>query len=175
MEQAKVTGQEAAPRQRPTGTQPLVRVQTELALATPPLSVLAPKERLPKREQKTIQDVLIPEGLLALKLAQEAESLEELQEVLGAQLTQNSVKTRQRYARSILKWFFPDGLDGLLPRVWRAYEDEAIALDLLRWSYLIQEPIVGRCVAEALFPCENGLVIPAAYFDRFLQECLARP
>ncbi len=54
----------------------------------------------------------------------------------------------------------------------KAYQDEAIALDLLRWSYLKREPIMGRCVAEALFPCETGLVIPATYFDRFLQDHL---
>ena len=172
MKQAKVTSQETTPRQRQADILPHHQVQIELALAVQPQSVLAPEEKPPKRERKTIQDVLIAEGLLALKLAREAESFKQLQEILGKHLTQNSMKTRQRYAMSILKWFFPDGLDGLLPRVWRAYEDEAMALDLLRWSYLIQEPIVGRCVAEALFPCENGLVIPAAYFDRFLQECL---
>ena len=36
-------------------------------------------------------------------------------------LGQNSAETGRRYARSILKWFFPDGLEGLLPRAWRAF------------------------------------------------------
>lgn len=162
MKQTIITSQETTPHQ----------CQTELALDMPRQSVSIPKETSPKQPRRTIQDVLLAEGLLALKLAREAESLGQLQEILRKQLGQNSAETRQRYAQSILKWFFPDGLDGLLPRIWRAYEDETIALDLLRWSYLNQEPIVGRCVAEALFPCENGLVIPAAYFDRFLQECL---
>jgi hypothetical protein len=85
------------------------------------------------------------------------------------------METRRRYAQSIARWFFPDGLSGLLPRVWLAYQDEAIALDLLRWSYLNQESILGRCVAEALFPCETGLVIPATYFDKYLQDHLGEP
>ena len=31
---------------------------------------------------------------------------------------------------------------------------------------------MGRCVAEALFPCETGLAMPATYFDKFLQDHL---
>lgn len=124
---------------------------------------------------KTIQDALIAEGMLALKIAFETKSLEGFQENLVRRLGQNSMETRRRYTRSILKWFFPDGLEGLLPQVWRAYEDEAIVTDLLRWSYLNQEPILGRCVAEALFPCENGLAIPETYFDKYLREYLGEP
>jgi hypothetical protein len=127
------------------------------------------------RERKTIQDVLLQEGLFALKLAHEANSLEELEGILLKRLRQNSAETRRRYAQSIVRWFFPDGVNGLLPRVWRAYEDEAISTDLLRWSYLEQEPIVGLCVTEALFPCENGLMMPATYFDKFLKDHLGGP
>jgi DNA repair protein RadC len=124
------------------------------------------------KERKSIQDVLIPEGLLALKLAHEAKSMDELQSILIKQLGQNSMATRSRYSQSILRWFFPNGLTGLLPRVWQAYQDETICIDLLRWSYLSSEPIMGRCVVDALFPCENGLVIPATYFDKFLEQHL---
>lgn len=87
-------------------------------------------------------------------------------------LGQNSVETRRRYAQSIINWFFPDGLQGMLPRVWQAYQDDAVCTDLLRWSYLEQEPLMGGCVAEALFPCQNGLAIPATYFDKYLQDRL---
>ncbi len=120
--------------------------------------------------KKNIQDVLLSEGRLALQLSAETKSLEELQDALLRRLGQNSIETRRRYTQSVLRWFFPDGLDGLLPKVWRAYTDEAISNDLLRWAYLTNEPLLGRCVAEALFPCENGLMMPATYFDKFLQE-----
>jgi hypothetical protein len=108
-------------------------------------------------ERKTIQDVLLPEGLLAVKLSTGAKSPVKLQELLVTRLGQNSMETRRRYAQSILKWFFPDGIDGILSKTWRAYQDEAIISDFLRWSYLTQETVMGRCVAEALFPLENGL------------------
>jgi hypothetical protein len=157
----------------PGTTASVLLSQSEMPLNLPGQSELPLVQKTPTiRERKTIQDVLIPEGLLALKLAHEPKSPEELQDILVKWLGQNSMETRRRYAQSIVKWFFPDGLTGLLPRVWRAYEDEAISTDLLRWSYLSQEPIMGRCVAEALFPCENGLVMPATYFDKFLQDHL---
>jgi len=147
--------------------------QAEMPLNLPGQVELPLAQKTPAiRERKTIQDVLIAEGLLALKLVHEATSPEELQDILVKRLGQNSLETRRRYAQSVVRWFFPDGLTGLLPRVWRAYEDEAISADLLRWSYLNQEPIMGRCVAEALFPCETGLVMPATYFDKFLQDHL---
>jgi DNA repair protein RadC len=147
--------------------------QSEMLLNLPGQADLPLAEKSsPVRERKSIQDVLLAEGLLALKAAQEAKSLEELHEVLMKRLGQNSMETRRRYSQSIVRWFFHDGLTGLLPRVWSAYQDEAIALDLLRWSYLNQEPIMGRCVVEALFPCETGLVMPATYFDKFLHDHL---
>lgn len=107
-----------------------------------------------------------------MKIAHEAKSLDDFSNILNNRLGQNSIETRRRYARSIIKWFFPDGMAGLIPKVWRTYEDEAIVLDLLRWSYLDQVPIMGKCVAEALFPCEIGLIVPAAYFDKFLLDYL---
>jgi len=68
--------------------------------------------------KKAIQDVLLAEGLLAVKASVDCETLEQLQQVLYTKLGQNSVVTRRRYAQSIARWFFPDGIDGLLRRVW---------------------------------------------------------
>jgi len=123
-------------------------------------------------KQPSIQDALLVEGLLAVKLSVGCQSLDELNQLLIRNLGQNSLETRRRYAHSIIRWFFPDGPVGLLPCVWRAYGDEAIMNDLLRWSYLAQEPIMGACVADALFPLENGIAIPPMYFDKFLAEYL---
>lgn len=147
--------------------------QSEMPLNLPGQSEfpLGPKAQV-NRGQKTIQDVLLVEGLLALKVAHEANNWEEFEDILKKRLGQNSMETRRRYAQSIMRWFFPDGLTGFLPRVWKAYQDEAMAFDLLRWSYLNEEPLMGGCVAEALFPCQNGLAIPPTYFDKYLQDRL---
>lgn len=164
---------QAPRRPEPERMESIPLAQSEMPLNLPGQPELPLARRAPAvRERKTLQDVLLAEGLMALKLAHEVKSPEELQDILVKRLGQNSMETRRRYAQSVVRWFFPDGLNGLLPRVWRAYEDDAIALDLLRWSYLNQEPIMGRCVAEALFPCETGLAMPATYFDKFLQDHL---
>jgi len=123
-------------------------------------------------KQVSIQDALLVEGLLAVKLSVSCQSVDELNDSLIKTLSQNSLETRRRYVQSIFRWFFPDGIDGLLSRAWRAYGDEAIMNDLLRWSYLTQEPIMGACVTGALFPLENGIAIPPTYFDKFLAEYL---
>jgi hypothetical protein len=126
-------------------------------------------------ERKTIQDALICEGVIAVKLSGEVKSLADLQDALLSHLGQNSVETRRRYARSILGWFFADGFDGFLQKAWFAYRDDLMLFDLVRWSYLANEPVMGRCISDALFPLENGLAIPASYFDRFLETHLGEP
>ena len=57
--------------------------------------------------------------------------------------------------------------------VWAAYNDENVTSDILRYLYLASEPIMGACVAEALYPLEEGMLIPAHYFDRFLRDHLS--
>jgi hypothetical protein len=130
------------------------------------------KQMVSRREKSVIQDLLVSEGLLAAKLSLDATTLDDLQAKLEANLKQNSSETRQRYAQSILKWFFPDGLDGLARKVWAAYHDERVEGDILAYLYLSSEPMMAACVAEALFPLQEGIVIPAGYFDRFLKDYL---
>src|SRR5512143_3656266 len=93
-------------RKKPTGS-----LTSQLAL---PLTSPVPAEKSnvqtagARGERRTIQDVLIREGLLAVKLAREAKSQEELLNILVNRLGQNSMETRQRYSQSVVKWFFPD-------------------------------------------------------------------
>jgi hypothetical protein len=126
-------------------------------------------------KRASIQDALLAEGLLAVKLSARTESLEKLNELLISTLHQNGLETRRRYAQSIAQWFFSDGINGLLSKVWRVYRDEDVMRDLLRWSYLAHEPVMGSCVADALFPLENGIAIPPSYFDKFLIGYLGGP
>jgi len=135
-----------------------------------PAQVAGPESFEKTLDRKTIQDILFSEGLLAVRASEGVTTLVELQESLTRKLGQNSMETRVRYARSILRWFFPDGLNGLARQVWIAYGDESIETDILRYLYLAAEPVVGTCVAEALFPLENGMQIPPQYFDQFLKR-----
>jgi len=163
----------SADSSRPPG-QPDAQLKLVVQDQTPFAEVRTPAPQLPRAivKQVSIQDALLAEGLLAVKLSDGCHSMDELNELLIKNLSQNSLETRRRYVQSITRWFFQDGIDGLLRKVWRAYGDEAIMHDLLRWSYLAHEPIMGACVADALFPLENGIAIPATYFDKFLAEYL---
>jgi hypothetical protein len=118
--------------------------------------------------KKTISDLRWPEAVLAVKESVECRDLEGLQARLISCFHQNSQETRLRYARFVLHWFFPDGIDGIARKTWMAYQDEKILSDILRYLYLEHEPVMGACVADCLFPLEIGMRVPAAVFDRFL-------
>ena len=117
---------------------------------------------------KTISDLFLPDAVLGVKESINCQSLEELKSRLVAALGQNSLETRTRNARFVIRWFFPDGLDGIARKTWAAYRDEKILSDVLRYLYLSQEPVMGTCVSDCLFPIELGMRVPASVFDRFL-------
>jgi hypothetical protein len=125
-----------------------------------------------RRDRKIIQDLLLSEGLLAVRLSIEASSVEELQQKLQQELHQNSAETRRRYSQYILRWFFWDGLDGLARRTGQAYGDDQIEAIILRYLYLAAEPVVGTCVEQCLYPLEESMLIPSSYFERYLRDAL---
>jgi hypothetical protein len=139
-----------------------------------PRSVGKPVSASARRDRKSLQDVLLPEGLTAVKLAVGLNKAEELQDKLEHELNQNSAETRRRYAQSILLWFFWDGIGGLARQTWQAYQDEQIETSILRYMYLTAEPLVGNCVAQCLFPLEDGMLIPPTYFERYLRDTLGQ-
>jgi hypothetical protein len=118
--------------------------------------------------KKTISDLHFPEAILAVKESTGCQDLRELQTRLVSSLGQNSQETRVRYARFVIRWFFADGLDGIARKTWVAYQDEKILIDVLRYLYLVHEPVMGACVSECLYPIELGMRVPASLFDRFL-------
>ena len=130
-------------------------------------SVSEPRGMAP-RLKRTIQDLRLAEGVLAVKESVNCADLDELRARVIARLDQNSEETRLRYARFVIANFFRDGLDGIARKTWIAYQDDKILADVLRYLYLQHEPVMGACVAECLFPLEIGIRIPAAFFERFL-------
>lgn len=117
---------------------------------------------------KTISDLYLSDAVLAVKEAPKFDSLDGLKDRLLQVLSQNSEETRIRNARFIIRWFFPDGIDGIARKTWSAYGDDRILMDVLRYLYLSQERVMGTCVTDCLFPIELGMRVPGAEFDRFL-------
>jgi len=115
------------------------------------------------RPQKTLQDVLLKESLLALERAAPLTQLSDLQMTLASGLPQNSEITRLRYANSLIKWFFRDGLNGFSLSVWRAYHDLALQGAIHRYLYFSVEPIMGACVRAVLPRLQEGIIVPPTF------------
>lgn len=117
---------------------------------------------------KTISDLYLTDAEAGVIEAAGCSTLEELRERLTNNLGHNSSETRLRNARFVIRWFFPDGINGIAKKTWAAYQDRKILGDVLRYLYLSQEPVMGACVEQCLFPIEIGMRVPKAVFDRFL-------
>ncbi|HEX7376075.1 MAG TPA: hypothetical protein VF278_03135 [Pirellulales bacterium] len=117
---------------------------------------------------KTISDLYLADAEAGVLEAARCQALEELKDRLAAGLPHNSSETRVRSARFVIRWFFPDGIDGIASKAWSAYQDKKILGDVLRYLYLSQEPVMGACVEQCLFPIETGMRLPKAVFDRYL-------
>jgi hypothetical protein len=124
-------------------------------------------------EARAIQDLIWKEALLAVQLAEPFSDEGEFQAHLQAHLPQNSPETRSRYAQTLLRWFFPDSMQGLAAEVWRHYRAPALAEEILRYLYLRAEPMAGAVVAEALFPIAEGALLPTTYLPNFVRSRLA--
>ena len=79
---------------------------------------------------KTISDLFLPDAVLGVKESVNCQSLEELKSRLVVALGQNSLETRTRNARFVIRWFFPDGLDGIARKTWAAYRVPLVGLKL---------------------------------------------
>jgi len=119
--------------------------------------------RILNRPQKTLQDVLLKESLSALPHADSITQIAELRWALAAALPQNSETTRVRYADSLIKWFFRDGLGGLALTAWRAYRDFSIQSAIHRYLYLSAEPIMAASVSVVLPRLQEGIIAPSQY------------
>lgn len=125
--------------------------------------------KMAREEVRGIQDLLWKEALLALPQVDSYNDDAAFQEYLGEHLPQNSLETRTRYAQSLMRWFYPDGVRGLAGQVWLSYRDQSLAEEVLRYLYLRAEPMVGAAVAEALFPIAENAVIPGSYLTNFIR------
>jgi hypothetical protein len=120
-------------------------------------------------EVRAIQDLLWKEAKWALAATEGFAEDAAFEEHLREHLPQNSRNTRARYVRTLMRWFFPDGVRGLAAQVWLAYRDEALADEILRYHYLRAEPMAGAAVAEALLPIAENAVIPESYLSIFVR------
>jgi hypothetical protein len=122
-----------------------------------------------KADVRAIQDLLWKEARWALLSVEAFADEAPFEKYLAEHLPQNSLSTRTRYAQTLVRWFFLDGVRGLAARVWIHYRDQALADEILRYLYLRAEPMAGAAVAQALLPITENAVILDSYLPNFLR------
>jgi hypothetical protein len=133
------------------------------------------KPRILSRPQKTLQEVMFKEALAALPVIASLADLSLLRLRLAETLPQNGEATRIRYADSMIRWYFRDGLDGLALSGWRAYGDFGLQSALHRYLYLSIEPIVAQCVVNVLSRLNEGIVVPEGYLANHTEKLVGHP
>jgi hypothetical protein len=147
--------------------------RTPASLASDVDSLSPGKQRAGRPSQedvRAIQDLIWKEALFAVRAAEPFAEEAAFRRHLQTQLPQNSPETRERYTQTLLRWFFPDGMQGLAAEVWRHYHNASLAEQILRYLYLRAETMAGAAVTEALFPIAEDSLLPAGYLPNFVRS-----
>jgi hypothetical protein len=119
----------------------------------------------------TLQSVAWETGLKAIKESVEFPDFESFRLHLTANMRQNSEEVRKRYASLILLRLFPEkNLEGINPRIWRAYQDEKILEDFARLTTLEAEPVIAKFVLEQIQGLQPGSVIDNSTIQDFISS-----
>lgn len=112
---------------------------------------------------------------MAVKLAAEVETLEQLVTVVEEQLPQNSPVTRHKYARRIVTLLFPDKtLDSVPFAIWRAYHDDCLLRDHFRVRYLEAVVLAREFLLRAVTTVDVGAVVPPEAAATFVEQVCGR-
>jgi hypothetical protein len=112
---------------------------------------------------------------LAVKLSLGCESVKELASRLEEILPQNSTATRRRNVNIIISRFFPSNeLDQFPRRVLLAHGDDSLLEAVMRVLFLEAELVVGKLIAERLWPLPAGTDLPKDFFVQYAQEIFGR-
>jgi hypothetical protein len=123
------------------------------------------------QESSTLQDFPLQASIAAVKASAAFESYDDFYRYLVESLPQNSPQTRERYAELIGRRYFPGLLlDGLLRRVWQAYQNEGLLADLMRVAALENEPVIARFVLDRVWSLVPGQVFDMSVARAFIQD-----
>ncbi|MFQ5834596.1 MAG: hypothetical protein ACE5HR_01575 [bacterium] len=115
------------------------------------------------------QRLLWEESIEAVRQSLRFKDFKNFRRHLQEHLPQNSSYVRERYTRSIIRWFFPEqSLNNLLTKVWRSYNDTQILKDVMRYFYLEKEPVVAEFICKHLILLDPGTTIRSEYLKDFL-------
>src|SRR5450759_486773 len=117
----------------------------------------------------SLQSVAWETGLTAVKESIEFPTFEAFRTHLFDNMRQNSDEVRKRYASLIFLRLFPEkSLQGINPKVWRAYKDEKILEDIARLTTLEAEPVVAKFVLEQIIVLSPGAIIDSSVIQDYI-------
>ncbi len=93
---------------------------------------------------KFIQDHMWQNSIFAIKRSCEASDFKAFYGQLLEELPQTSKETRRRNAGTIVRRFFPERtLEQPTRLTWRSYEDAKLLQHLMRYQFLVSEPVIA--------------------------------
>ena len=118
-----------------------------------------------------IQELPWPQAIQVMKDSIHFDEFAAFRAHMEESLPYNSASTRERYSQTIIKYFLPNGsLDSLPRQAWRAYRDDQLLEDLMRYQYLSQEPTVAHFVVTHLIPMAPGSILRYELLSEFIRE-----
>ena len=112
------------------------------------------------------------DSILAIKLSCKFSDFEAFYDKLIEKLPQTSEETRKRGAGTIVRRFFPERTLNQPTRLtWRTYKDDSLLQHLMRYQFLVSEPVIADFAKLQVLNREPGDRLEFGELaDSFLQE-----
>lgn len=120
---------------------------------------------------KVFQQHLWQDSIFAIKLSSNFGNFEAFYAQLISKLPQTSDQSRQRAASTIVRRFFPESnLDQPSRLTWHSYKDETLLQHLMRYQFLVSEPVIAEFGKLHIFSRQPGDYLEFRLADLFIQE-----
>ncbi len=121
---------------------------------------------------KFLHDHMWSDSILAIKLSCKFSDFEAFYDKLIEKLPQTSEETRKRGAGTIVRRFFPERTLNQPTRLtWRTYKDDSLIQHLMRYQFLVSEPVIADFAKLQILNREPGERLEFGELaDSFLQE-----
>lgn len=94
---------------------------------------------------KVFQQPLWQDSIFAIKLSANSDDFEAFYAQFISKLPQTSEQSRRRAASTIVRRFFPGRtLNQPSQLTWRSYKDETLLQHLMRYQFLLSEPVIAE-------------------------------
>ncbi len=114
---------------------------------------------------------LLEDTISAVKLSAQFSDFKAFRKELEKTIHFNSERVRKIRACNILKWFFPNNsLDTISSQVWSSYRDEELLQEILRYQFLISQPVAAKFITRCILPLVPGTKISNTLFKQFLAK-----